>query len=419
LKRKILSMAMLACLATPIAAYAADKAVVTTKKNAGPGSLRAALASGANIIVIKKNVGNIRVKSPLTYTGSEPLRITGRGQSVIGHDGTGPILHITNGADLEVSNLDFQGPGGFSIQNQGGGKGIFVEVPASREGTVSVKLSNLTVSGTGNHGVHLSDCELGDDCGAGQGEDEGKGSPASMFMQLHNVTIDGVGFGKQDADGVRIDDRGRGDIIFNATGSTFQDVGADGVEADEGGKGTVYTNVNNSKFLRNGAYCADTDDDGPFDPIALDPKCDDDGDPDVDDAFDIDEAGPGGIVGVVANVDIVDNFDEGLDFDTEGDSGPNGVRLDLVDIRASGNADEGIKVSEEGKASVRVRLISVDVEGDIEVEEENDGNLRVLLKGSEVGDDLKLSESDAGDGSVRIRNSTIGDEKDFNDITEL
>ena len=419
MKKNILNLSLLACLATPLAAHAAPPAFVTTGANDGKGSLRAALASGASKIIITRKVKYIGITEPLVYQETAPLTLIGKGQTIFGHDGDGPILHVADGANLSVKHLDFAGPGGFDIEHPGGGKGIFVEVPDDREGLVHVQLKNVSVSGTGNHGIHVSDCSLGDECGDGQGEDEGTGSDASIFMQLNRVTVDGVGFGKQDADGVRIDDRGEGDIIFNATNSTFKDVGADGVELDEGGNGSVIINVRKSVFKRNGAYCFDIDGDGPFDPIAIDPNCNDDGDPDVDDAFDIDEAGPGGIMGMVANVKAIDNFDEGLDFDTEGDEGDNFVDLDLINIRAKGNADEGIKVSEEGNASVVVNMRAIKAGGDIEVEEEGDGDLQVSIKGSKIGDDLKLSESDDGVGTVKLRGTKVVDEKDFNNVDEI
>jgi hypothetical protein len=244
-------------------------------------------------------------------------------------------------------------------------------------------------------------------------------------VTLNSVTIDGVGFGKQDADGLRVDDRGPGDIIFSASNSTFVDVGADGIELDEGNDGSVQVAARNLIFDSNGAYCsADPFIEGEDEDAAaqivfeLDPDCNDDGDPDVDDAFDIDEAGPGGIFGMLTNLTIIDNFDEGLDFDTEGEGDDNFVELDIVKVDASGNADEAIKVSEEGNASVMVSMRALNIEGDVEVEEENDGDLSVSIFGSFIGDDLKLSEEGDGVGTARLRGTTVVDEKDFNNVSE-
>lgn len=411
-------------LALPFAAQAQPPYQVTSGANDGPGTLREALASGATRIIIKPNVAGIVVTESLVYTGTAPLTVTGSGQTIDGSgltDKSTPIFAVTAGADLSLSNLSFDGGGGYSIENQGGGKGIFVDVPLDREGMVTLDLHRVSVFNTGNHGIHVSDCTEGDDCGGGQGGG-GDGSTASIYVSLVDVLIDGVGFGKQDADGLRVDDRNDGDIYLSATNSRFVNVGADGIELDEGNAGSVIVNVRNSVFNMNGAYCSDELADVPIADevlLILDPKCDDDGEPDVDDAFDIDEAGPGGISGIVRNLTLIDNFDEGLDFDSEGEGPDNLVDLTIVDITASGNADEAIKVSEEGGASVIVSLRALDIEGDVEVEEEDEGDLRVFLRGSVIGDDLKLSEDGTGEGTAKIRGSTIGDELDFNNIDSI
>jgi 2',3'-cyclic-nucleotide 2'-phosphodiesterase (5'-nucleotidase family) len=395
-------------------------ATVTSGADDGPGTLRAALRDGATQISIEPYVSQIVVQSPLQYDSEAPLTITGSGQVIRwGIDSVDPadaLLQVSNGADLSLSKLSFQGLGGYSITKQGGGKGIFINVPTDRAGQVSVNLEDVSVYDTGNHGVHVRDCP-DDDCSAGQGGG-GVGSPASVFVRLTNVEINGVGFGKQDADGVRVDDRGDGDIQLTVIESTFKNVGADGIELDEGDAGSVIVNVRDAVFEGNGAYCTDVRDPG-IDPIAYDSACNDDGDPDVDDAFDIDEAGSGGISGIVMNVDIIENFDEGLDFDTEGEGADNFVDLDLVNIGAAGNGDEGIKVSEEGDASVLVRMRAIDVEGDVEVEEEDAGDLEVVIERSAIGDDLKLAEDGDGVGTVRLRDTTVGDELDFDNVDAI
>ena len=430
MQKFILNFALLGGLVAPLCAAAAPAALVTNGLDAGSGSLRAALESGATRVIIKPEVSNIVLETPLTYDGTEPLRIFGSDQviswssalptavpSTVPSGGDGPLLHVSKGANLYVSRLAFEGPGGYSIENQGGGKGIFVEVPEDRQGQVKVQLRAVSISNTGNHGLHIRDCN-DDACGAGQGA-AGTGSPASMILRLTDVHVDGVGFGKQDADGVRVDDRGDGDILLVATNSTFSNVGGDGIELDEGDEGTVKVNVRNSQFDSNGAYCFDYDGDGPFDPISVDPACNDDGDPDVDDAFDIDEAGGGGIEGIIRNVEVVDNYDEGLDFDSAGEGPGNFVDLRVIKILASGNADEGIKVSEEGDASVLVSMRFIDAEGDVEVEEEGNGDLEVILKNSVIGDDLKLSEKDDGIGTAKLRWTVVGDELDFDNVDEI
>jgi hypothetical protein len=325
-------------------------------------------------------------------------------------------LEISNGADLLIKNLELAGPGGFSIENQGGGKGLFVKVPSDKEDTVDVTLVNVTVRDTGYHGVHISDCTSGDDCGAGQSGGEEPGSAASISLTLKGVLVENAGFGRQDGDGVRVDDREAGDILFKSVNSAFVAVGGDGIELDEGGEGSVVIKVRDNSFVDNGAYCSA---DFVADPIALDPNCNDDGDPDVDDAFDIDEAGNGGIEGSLVNIDLINNYDEGLDFDSEGLGEDSQIQLRIVDVFARDNDDEAIKISEEEAASVYVTMRNLDIGGDVEVEEEGDGDMAVVIKASVIGDDLKLSESDDGEGTVKLRATTVVDEKDFVDVSEI
>lgn len=55
--------------------------------------------------------------------------------------------------------------GGFGL-NDDGGKGIFVDVPDDREEIVRLSLTNVAVTGVGDHGIHVRDCDL-ENCGAG------------------------------------------------------------------------------------------------------------------------------------------------------------------------------------------------------------------------------------------------------------
>jgi hypothetical protein len=403
----------------PVLTMAAPPALVTNGNNDGPGSLRAALASGAGNIVIKGSVDTIVVESTLTYSGTAALRITGSGQALDASDLDDDILAISQGADLAVSNLSLVGPGDYKVYFDGdkydGGKGIFVGVPETREGVVSVKLTNVSVYGTGNHGVHISDCSLGDDCGGGSGGG-GNGSPASIDVALVDVTIDGVGFGRQDADGLRVDERADGDIIFSASNSTFINVGADGVELDEGNNGDVILDVRNSYFRYNGEYCLlDTDINNG------DQKCLDDGDPDVDDGFDVDEAGAGSITGKVSNLTVAGNYDEGLDFDEE-DAG--GFDLEITSVYAINNEDEGIKLSEEDEGSINVSLNSVDLQNnngskeDSEIEEADEGTVAVIVNGSLI-DELKVEEDGTDEGTIKVRGSSFLEPLDLDNINEI
>ncbi|MEO1594925.1 MAG: hypothetical protein AAFS02_06730 [Pseudomonadota bacterium] len=411
MKKALASLLFALTLSAPAAA--GGFGVVWNANDDGRGSLRQALDS-ANTIVILPWVGTIPASSTLIYDGHAPLTIIGTRQTVDGanlENNLSPVLEVSQGADVYISKLTLDAGGGnengpYNRLNPGGGKGLFVDVPLDRTGNVKVTLRDFTVRGTGNHGVHISDCTLDDDCGGGSGGG-GDGSSAGVEVYLTRVTIEDSGNGKQDADGFRVDDRGPGDIYFYARRSVFFDNGADGVELDEGNEGDVIFNVARSRFEFNGEYCVV----GEFVPGD---DCDDDGEPDVDDAFDIDEAGPGGLYGTGRNLIIVDNFDEGLDFDEEdGD----GIDIVLANIFGEGNEDETVKTSEEGEGDNIVRIRNITDDGDLEFEEEDGGIVGVTLIDSFVGDDLQIEaddgDPDTTDGFYRGVNTTVADELQF------
>jgi hypothetical protein len=338
--RRTLAVACVAALIGATSAHASAPARVVNGDDSGPGSLRAALESGSAKIFISPSVERISIESTLTYAGSQPLLLRGSGQVIEpadeGSDFT--LLEVSEGANLTVENLNFQGSGGFDLDNAGTGKGIFVRVPDTRSGVVRLSLSQVRVADVANHGVHISDCSLGDDCGGGSGGG-GEGSNASIHAILDRVTVDGAGNGKFDADGLRIDERADGDILLDLSSSSFINVGADGIELDEGNNGDVWVNVRDVFLADNGAYCLNA-------PLDLAEPCveDDDGELvlDLDDGFDIDEAGDGSLQGRIISAIVVDNLDEGLDFDEEG---PGGMQLEIWRTYGAGNGDEAIKLS--------------------------------------------------------------------------
>ena len=402
----------------------AATAVVTNGNDDGAGSLRAALESGADEIVVSGRVKSIQTESTLEYTGTDPLIIRGGG-ATIQPSGDFTVLEITEGADLTVSNLSIVGIGGFSVENQGAGqgKGIFVDIfgaATPRTDTVKVLLRNVDVFDVAYHGVHISDCSGGDACGGGQSGD-GDGTDASVHLTLKNVTVDGVGYGVFDADGVRVDERGKGDIVAKITRSKFLNVGADGVELDESGEGDVKVSMRNAAFNFNGGYCAPID---PNLPDPADPFCveDDDGELvlDLDDGIDIDE-GDGGSIWVKArNVELLNNLDEGFDFD---EAGHGDIELDLVRIRGDMNSDEAIKASEEDAGDIEADLRAVRVtdtinNDGIELEETGEGDMfadlrAVVATGSGDGSGVEIVQLGGGALEALVKGSVItGNSKD-------
>jgi len=404
-------------------ALAGAPVFVTSDADSGPGSLREALASGATNIRITSKTGNITIESTLVYDGTSPLKIQGKGQSIVanttGDDFT--LLEIAQGASVSIADLNFDGGGGFDFNNPGDGKGLFVRVPNERTGVVRVDLKNVRVNGVANHGIHVSDCTLGDDCGAGGGGG-GDGSPASIVMSIDRVSVVDAGNGRFDADGIRIDERNDGGIVFEAFSARFAGVGADGVELDEGNNGDVSIDVRNVIFEDNGGFCLPA-------PLDVAEACveDDDGELvlDLDDAFDVDEAGPGWLLGSMANALVMDNLDEGLDFDVEG---PGGADIEVRQVVATGNGDEGVKLSQAEGESVTVRLVGLVItdndDDGIQIEaEDGDGTVHVVLSNSVSADNeddgLDLSQENASEpGTLRVFGFSDVDSIDLENVVE-
>ena len=457
---KIKSALALSVLFAGAAAAQATPIMVTNTQDAGDGSLRAALAeaaaTGSASQIVIATAGDIVISETLAYDGEAPVEIIGHGQRVR-TDANTHLLASTNGASLAVSDLDFEGPGQFSVLNRGdtagqsAGKGIFIDVRDDQSGVVDLSLHNVSVKGVANHGIHVSDCSLADDCGAGAGGG-GEGSPASIRVRLHKVTVDGVGNGKFDADGLRVDERGEGDIHVTAKDSEFARVGADGLELDEGQAGSIHSTVLGTVFVDNGAYCdpallgehMPAQPEGEFD----DGEVRETGIPgdvtgtpddscferevdlydsgyveayeigiDIDDGIDYDEAGPGDLNLTMVRSTISGNYDEGVDMDEAGAGSGN---LYYIETLAYGNADDGFKMSEEDAGSVHGAMlgaVSRDNGGKGAVfEEEGPGDVRVSVTDTHTANNddsddtgLEVVQEDGGSGELVVDASRIDD----------
>ena len=153
-------------LATAFHGASAGKVIkVTNGDDDGAGSLRKALTKGGQSqntlsIEIASDVDEIRIFSPLEYTGSAPLKISGMVGAplaskpkivAIRNDFT--LFTTTATQQLTISDVNFQGIGGFSAAHRGIGKGIYVDVAADAKGDVNVELTDVAVSDVANHGV--------------------------------------------------------------------------------------------------------------------------------------------------------------------------------------------------------------------------------------------------------------------------
>ncbi len=314
-------------------------------------------------------------------------------------------------------------------------------------------LDDVQVSGAANHGIHVSDCSLADECGAGAGGG-GEGSSASISVVLEDVAVRAVGNGKFDADGIRVDDRGGGSIFYSAYNTSFSGVGADGVELDEGGLGDVLAHSEQSRFVGNGGYCdpdrlaaaLPANPEGEFSEsagatLASDVPPEVSGTPDdrcierevdhyesgavaayefgidVDDGIDYDEAGPGSLVATLERSLVRGNLDEGVDLD-EGDRGI--VRTRYAATNASDNADDGYKVTELGAGSAlgHVRQSTAINNGGVGFvfEEESAGDVTVTAVHAHAsnnddgdGTGIEAVQIGAGTGSLRLQGTNITD----------
>jgi hypothetical protein len=209
--------------------------------------------------------------------------------------------------------------------------------------------------------------------------------------------------------------------------SSFSDIGADGIELDEGGTGNVIVRMEKSTLKCNGGYCMVEGEvciEGIMPLHPFDSLCCDEGKLDLDDGFDIDEAGEEFFI---KGSDAIDNKDEGFDFDEEG---PSNIVGTFILVTAKGNEDEGIKCSKAGEGNVDVVLTACTVINNlsndgIEFESEDKGCTDVVMVNTQAfgntrGADHKVVQDDKIEqGSLKIvSSSTIGNVKTTNVILE-
>lgn len=403
-------------------------------------ALDAADDNGGTVLV----AGQIVLDEPLTYSGSNRLSILGVGNARIvgpvveiaapsnsgarvGEETVGDGLQILSDADLRIIGVDFEGQSGH---------GIYYEFPSSASGTTRFSLSRVNFAGQGLSGMWIEDQKGGSELAPVAID-----SDASIDLRLRNVTVSGTGFADDpaamgmgscadtsefdgcawsDFDGFRINEGGEGNITFSFQSVGFFGNAGDGIEFDETSNGGVSGSVVNSAFDGNGAQ--------PQFPA------------DLEDGFDIDEAGDGVISVVMFNTTVNGNVDEGIDLDG---AGGGDISLNAFNVTAVGNADENIKVSaftetvlrdltgdvifdDEGEPEVEVDCTTGDlifslnnVNADVSAEgrgarfeECGDGDVRGFVRNSTFNgnledDGLRVDEEDNGTITLRMRDSEV------------
>jgi len=420
-----ITLAWAACTDSPVdPGVDAVELTAAASKKAKPGvatdaaSLQAALddaAVGGGTVRIS---GTITLDAPLTYRSDHPLNLRGTNKARIvgpmvsiaapsnsgrrvGEETAGDGLQILGEPDLSIRNLTFESQSGH---------GIYFEVTDDASGTIRIGMNNTHFTGQGLSGMWVEE-----QAGGSEGNPDPIESAASIELRMRNVSVSGTGFAEDDAqscrtlaeglgcsfadfDGIRINEGGSGDIILDFRNVSVTGNAGDGVEFDEIGPGEVRGTVNRSDFSNNGEQ--------PQFPA------------DLEDGFDIDEAGAGGIHLVMRNTTVNNNIDEGVDLD-ESDVdenlqdilvGAGDVYFEARGVRATGNADENIKISDF------LEISEFDDNGE-EIDSEVYGGpgdivlaiSNVIADGSAAGRGARFEE--LGDGNVLgfIRNSSFSD----------
>lgn len=418
----------------------AENIIVNSSADAGSGSLRAALMTAASskepTTITIETTEDISLKSGLSYEGSSPLTVAGKGQNVkIDTDAT--ILAIHGSNHVSIQGLALQGPAGWSIENRSKAdkpmSGLEVRSGTGQKSDLVVDLRDFSVSGVSGHGVHVSDCAMGSDC-------KDKGASISVSVFAKNVRVENTGHGRYNADGLRVDEYGEGDLTFTSLNSDFIKNGADGVELREADNGNVILNQSGGRVEANGTYC-NTDiieptlpnpveaefKEGEMMPASLPkkttPSADDgciefevdlydDGsveayefEIDVEDGLDIVEKGKGSVYITMTDVSVHANDDEGLDFD-EYDAGD--IIGTFVANSFTDNADDGLKLSERDAGKTVAYIDGGHAKGNGDtgylVEEEGAGDLYTMISNVKTSENdgagIEAVQEDDGTGSA-------------------
>lgn len=338
-------------------------------------------------IVFKKNA-YIPLTAPVLYTGTQALTLIGNGATINGENaGTFELVVDNDGFEAAITEdgtLVFNTQSDLTIKNltvkNSATRGIVVNVPEDAEGDdISITLQNVNVISSALFGLHIDDNTDAFDDGS-------SGSAIGIDLEIYGSNFVDNGTGALDFDGIRVDERGEGDISSWIVRTHIDANGGDGIELDEAGNGSIFSTMNNVTLNNNGFYNEE----------------------DLDDGFDIDEADDGSILVNLYKVEANNNLDEGLDFDEAGNGNINVTARRIV---AEGNSDEAIKVDEEdaGDIAVNFAKITVHKSGDdgIQLTELGEGSIGGVLN--------KVSVSDSKKYGIKAEQWVIEDEAEISE----
>ena len=362
MKHRIISFSLLAILATSIV-QAADK--VSDEATLIDAFAKANADSSINKIEVEKNA-LIILNAPVIYTGTQDLVLQGNGAIIDGSNAGNFTLDEHLLASTEDGTLIFNSAANISIRQlsivNSATKGLVINIPLDAQGDdIQVTLDKVEISGSALHGLHIDD--NADEFDGGE-----LGSPIGIEIHIEHSNFIQNGIGAIDFDGIRIDERGLGDIHMFIIDSHIDGNGGDGMELDEAGAGNVEATVKHVTFNDNGFYNEN----------------------DLDDGFDIDESGAGNIEVSLFKVLANRNKDEGIDFDEE-DAGD--VKVKMRHIIVMDTIDEGIKIDEHGLGNVEAQFSNVMVmdgsDDGIQITEQGKGSIETELKKVSATDNNK------------------------------
>ncbi len=287
--------------------------------------------SRKNRIVFEENA-QISLTSSVIYTGSQDLTLLGNGVTL---DGSATGSFVLDGGLMVIpqgGSLIFNTRADITIKQltlvNSATRGIVINIPHESQGDdIRVSLHQVHVSGSALYGVHIDD-NLND-------YDEGhKGSAIGIELNISDSSFIANGTGAFDFDGIRVDERGVGDISAYIVNTYIEGNGADGLELDEGGEGSVNAVMKQVTLNQNGFYHEQ----------------------DFDDGFDIDETGAGHVNVILSDVQANYNMNEGLDFSEQGEGN---IEVMLTRVTASDNKDDAIKIDEEDAGNITAKLNNI------------------------------------------------------------
>jgi hypothetical protein len=360
-------------------------------------------------IVFARNA-HISLTQPAVFTGTQAIKLVGRGATIDGSEAGEFVLAENLEAVTEDGTLIFNTSAPVRIRNlsvvNSATRGVVVNVPEGAQGRdIRVVLNQVTIADSALYGLHVDD-------NADEFDDGDAGSAIGVNLRIVSSEFVGNGTGAIDFDGVRVDERGEGDITAFLLDTHIDRNGGDGMELDEAGDGDVAASLYYVTLNDNGFYNQE----------------------DLDDGFDIDEAGEGDLVLDMMDIEVNGNKDEGLDFDEAGDGD---VVARLTRIYGNSNNDEALKIDEEdgGDINVRLKRVTAAANGDdgIQLTELGEGRIKGAMKKVTVTDSGKYGikaeqwvEEDEDSpvepaGSLKLRNITLsgndkGDEVKVNNI---